>query len=248
MRIAIISDIHGNRYALDRVLEDLERYPADVTVCLGDAVQGGCQPRETVARLRELGIPVVMGNADAWLLTGDEGISTEKIPPERLKKLQAVREWSLDQLSDEDRAYIASFQPTITIPLSNTKSLLCYHGTPASFEEILLPDTTYETFVNALGGDAGTIYCGGHTHVQFLRRVRDTFHFNPGSVGLAYSHHQPEDDFHTDAVAEYAVLTAEGERTALEFRRVPYDANAVIESYRASGRPFADEMIKQYLR
>lgn len=90
------------------------------------------------------------------------------------------------------------------------------------------------------------IYCGGHTHVQFLRRVGDTFHFNPGSVGFAYSHHQPDDDFHFDAVAEYAVLTVEGTRVALEFRRVPYDANAVIEIYRASGRPFADEMIKQY--
>ncbi len=247
MRLAVISDLHGNAYALDRVLDDLDAHPADAMVCLGDAIQGGSQPHETVMRLRSLAIPIVMGNADAWLLSGIES-SAENIPPERLAKMQAVREWSLSKLSDQDRAFIQSFQPTITIPLSDTKKLLCYHGTPASYDQVLLPETSYETFVNALGGDAGFMYCGGHTHVQFVRRVRDTFHCNPGSVGLAYSHHQPEDNFKFDAVAEYAVLTVEGERVALEFRRVPYDVNAVIENYRASGRPFAEEMIKQYTR
>jgi predicted phosphodiesterase len=247
MRLAVLSDIHGNAYALDMVLADLENYPADGMVCLGDAIQGGAQPRETVARLRSLAIPVVMGNADAWLLSGEE-TGAEPIAPERLVKMQAVREWSLAQLSDDDRAFIAAFSPTHTIPLSDSKKVLCYHGSPASFDEILLPDTPYETFKNALGGDAGLIYCGGHTHVQFLRRIGDTFHFNPGSVGLANSHHQPEDDFHNDALAEYAVLTVDGDRVALEFRRVPYDVNAVIANYRASGRPFADEMIRQYSR
>ncbi len=249
MRLAILSDIHGNAYALDIVLADLEKYPADGMVCLGDAIQGGCQPHETVMRLRSLAIPIVMGNADAWLLSGDEEIrGPEQITSAEFRKMQAVREWSLSKLSDQDRAFIQSFQPTLTIPLSDTKKLLCYHGTPASYDEVLLPDTPYETFLNALGGDAGFMYCGGHTHVQFMRRVRDTFHFNPGSVGRAYNHHQPDDDFHNDAIAEYAVLTVEGERVALEFRRVPYDVNGVIENYRASGRPFADEMIKQYRR
>jgi predicted phosphodiesterase len=245
MRLAILSDIHGNAHALDIALADLEQHPADALVCLGDAIQGGPLPRETVSRLRSLAIPVVMGNADSWLLTGIE-TGAENPPPERLRKMQAVREWSLSQLSDDDRAFIGSFQPTVTIPLSDSKTLLCYHGTPASFDEILLPDTPYETFVSALGGDPNFIYCGGHTHVQFLRRVRDTFHFNPGSIGVAYSHHQPDEDFHLDAVAEYAVLTVEGSRTALEFRRVPYDVAPLIELYRTGGRPFADEMVQQY--
>lgn len=247
MRLAVLSDIHGNAYALDIALADLEENPADAVVCLGDAIQGGAQPAETVLRLRSLAIPIVMGNADAWLLTGQE-TGAEDIPAERLKKMQAVREWSLSKLSDTDRAFIGSFQPTVTIPLSDTKKLLCYHGSPASFDEVLLPDAPYETFLNALGGDPGTLYCGGHTHVQFLRRVRDTFHFNPGSIGLAHSHHQPDDDFHTDAVAEYAVLTVENDRVALEFRRVPYAADAVIEIFRRSGRPFAADVIKQYTR
>lgn len=245
MRLAVLSDIHGNAFALNAALDDLEKYPADGLVCLGDAIQGGAQPHETVQRLRSLAIPVVMGNADDWLLTGIES-GAEHISPERLTKMQAVREWSLGKLSAEDRAFIAAFQPTVTIPLSDSKTLLCYHGSPKSFDDVMLPDSPYDTFLNFLGGDSQFIYCGGHTHVQFLRRVRDTFHFNPGSIGLAYSHHQPDDNFRADAAAEYAVLTVTGDRVGLEFRRVPYDANAVVEIYRASGRPFADEMIEQY--
>lgn len=247
MRLAILSDIHGNCYALDMALADLEQNPADAIVCLGDAIQGGPQPRETVARLRSLAIPIVMGNADAWLLSGVE-TGSENPSSERLAKMQAVREWSLSQLNDDDRAFIRGFQPTVTIPLADQKLLLCYHGTPNSFDEILLPDSPYDVFLNALGGDSDYVYCGGHTHVQFLRRVRDTFHFNPGSIGLAYSHHQPDDAFYNDPVAEYAVLTVEGMRSALEFRRVPYDVNAVIQNYKNSGRPHADELIKQYSR
>ena len=73
MRVAIISDMHGNCFALDHVLQALQRETIDQIVCLGDAIQGGPQPAETTARLRELGCPIVMGNADDWMLTHSDG-------------------------------------------------------------------------------------------------------------------------------------------------------------------------------
>src|SRR5688572_22098559 len=112
MKIAIISDIHGNAFALETALADLKRESVDQLVCLGDAIQGGPQPAQTVAWLRDLACPVVMGNADAWLLTGVE-TSHEAIPEARLKKMNAVRDWSLTQLSQSDRAFIETFQPTV---------------------------------------------------------------------------------------------------------------------------------------
>ena len=72
MRIAIIADIHGNALALDAALADIERGGYDHLVCLGDVIQGGPQPEQVVARLRSLGCPTVLGNADAYLLTGAE--------------------------------------------------------------------------------------------------------------------------------------------------------------------------------
>src|ERR687893_77665 len=97
-RVGVISDIHGNCLALDAVLDDLLREPVDAVVCLGDAVQGGPQPAEVVSRLRELGCPVVMGNADAWLLSGVDSSPNETTTPEQ----EAVRQWSLSRLSRED--------------------------------------------------------------------------------------------------------------------------------------------------
>jgi len=85
MRIAIIPDIHGNGVALDAVLADLQQQAIDQIVCLGDAIQDGPQPAAVIQRLRDLACPVVMGNADAWLLsgeeTGNEDISSDLIWP-----------------------------------------------------------------------------------------------------------------------------------------------------------------------
>jgi hypothetical protein len=72
MRIAVVSDIHGNCLALDTILADLGQHPVDHIVCLGDAILGGAQPAETASRLRALDCPTVLGNADAWLSSGDE--------------------------------------------------------------------------------------------------------------------------------------------------------------------------------
>ncbi|HEY7125599.1 MAG TPA: metallophosphoesterase family protein [Ktedonobacterales bacterium] len=241
MRIAVISDIHGKCLALDAVLADLQQHPADQIVCLGDAIQGGHQPAETVQRLRELACPIIMGNADAWLLTGietgKEGTSEQQL---------AMREWSLARLSEADRQFIAGFHPTYEIALEGGHKLLCFHGSPHSFDDIIYPDTPEEQFQQFLGAFAPAIMTGGHTHTQQVRRLGETFFFNPGSVGVAYNRHQPDEGFQCDPWAEYAVLTSEGARLGLEFRRVPLDAQELIQSILASGRPNAKETVAQY--
>jgi predicted phosphodiesterase len=243
--IAVISDIHGNCVAMDAVLADLRDHPAEQLVCLGDAIQGGPQPAQVVARLRGLACPVVMGNADAWLLSGVE-TGQEHISPERQRKMDAVREWSLSCLSGDDRDFIAGFVSTVKLPLSARRDLLCFHGSPASFDDVFLPDTPEDQFQRLLGGSGAHILAGGHTHIQYVRRLGEGFYFNPGSVGLAYSHAQPEERFGVDPWAEYAVLSSDGERLSLEFRRVPFNAEHLIEVYRESGRPFAEDAIAQY--
>src|SRR6266852_776170 len=113
MRLAVISDIHGECFALDQVLQDIRRQGIEQMVCLGDALQGGSQPTETLARLRELNCPVVMGNADAWLITGQQTSAGEELS----EKQQEVRAWSLAHLSESDVALVRQFRPTIEIPL-----------------------------------------------------------------------------------------------------------------------------------
>lgn len=245
MKVIVISDIHGNCLALDAVLADIEGEQVDQIVCLGDAIQGGPQPAEVVSRLRTLPCLVVMGNADAWLLSGDE-TSEETVSPERLRKLQVVREWSLARLTAADRAFIAGFAPTVTITLSPTHSLLGFHGSPTSFNDLIFPHTPEEEFQRLLNPYAHHILSGGHTHLPQIRRLGDSFFFNPGSVGLTYNHQQDEAWFRTDPWAEYAALTVQNGSVRLEFRRVPFDRKALIAIYRANGHPYAEEAAVQY--
>ncbi len=244
MRIAVISDVHGNCLALDAVLAELEQQSIDRIVCLGDAIQGGPQPAEVVERLRALACPVVMGNADSFLLTGDE--DGEPATPERLAKLQAVRQWSLTQLSDRDRKFIGGFQPTVMVDGPAGRRLLCFHGSPGSFNDIVLPSTPEDQFQRLLGGHGSELLAGGHTHLQQIRRIGESFFFNPGSVGFAYSPTQAEESFKADPWAEYAILSLDGGSVGIDFRRTPFDATSLIRIYRDSGRPYADEAAGQY--
>ena len=245
MRVAVISDMHGNDLAFEIVEADIRDQRVDQIVCLGDAVQGGPQPAEVIQRLRRLNCPVVMGNADAWLLSGVE-TGEEAIPPERLKKMGEVRAWSLSKLTEDDRLFIANFQPTITLRLENDLSLLCFHGSPISFDDVILPAASEQEFQKFLGNYADRILTGGHTHAQQIRRLGNFFFFNPGSVGFAYNHNQPDNDFHADPWADYAILTADNDQVSLEFRRIPFDEQELIRIYRESGRPFAEDAIAQY--
>ena len=251
MRIAVFSDIHGNGLALEAVLADIQAKAPDRLVCLGDAIQGGPQPAQVVRRLRELQCPVVMGNADAWLLTG-EGTGDEVITSERLQAMNEVRRWTLAQLSSDDLAFMAAFQPTVelALDLDDKFTLLAYHGSPKSFDDVILPDIAQDKLAEYLHGHTADIYCGGHTHVQFVRRVGagPQVHFNPGSVGLAYSHHQPDQGFQVDHWAEYAMLTVEDNRLALEFHRVSFDVAALLAIYQHSNRPHSDSAMAQYRR
>ena len=239
--------MHGNDVAFEAVEADIKKQKVDQLVCLGDAIQGGPQPAAVVERLRALKCPVVMGNADAWLLSGEE-TGDEGIPPERLKKMGEIRLWSLSQLGDDDRTWISSFQPTITLPLEESLYLFCFHGSPASFDDVILPAAPQEDFQKFLGEYSAHILTGGHTHAQQIRRNGDLFFFNPGSVGFAYSHYQPDGKFKADHWADDAILTIENGQPSLEFRRVPFDVDELIRSYRESRRPFAGEAIKQYQR
>jgi predicted phosphodiesterase len=242
VRIAIISDIHGNCFALDVALADIRRSAVDQVVCLGDAIQGGAQPAATVARLRELGCPIVMGNADAWLLTGEE---TDAEHP-ATEQMLAIREWSLAQLSSADRAFIAGFRPTVTLALGDGRELLCFHGSPRSFDDIILPETPEEEFHRFLSGFGAAALAGGHTHLQQIRRLGDAFFFNPGSVGRAFDRHQPEERFRYDPWAEYAILSHTDGCLALEFRRLPLDTNVLADILLRSGQPYAEQTAGQY--
>jgi predicted phosphodiesterase len=245
MRIAIISDMHGNLIGLDAVLAEIRASNVDQIICLGDCIQGGPQPAEVITRMRELACPIVMGNADSFLLTG-QNTALEPMDPLRWEKLLAVREWTRSKLSEEDYAFIAGFQPTIEVRLDETRKLIGFHGSPASFDETIDPSTPEAEVQRMLGGFDPHFLCGGHTHIQQIRHLGSSFYFGCGSTSLAFR--QNETGLRkVNPWAEFALFTVDNNYfVSLDFRRVPFDIEALSEIYRTSGRPYADEAIAQY--
>lgn len=240
MRIGVVSDIHGNCVALDAVLADVVTHPVDSWVCLGDALQGGPQPREVAERLRELDCPVVLGNADAFVL---DGISGEPVITDELR---TVRQWTFEQLGPHGIDFARTFRPTIEIDLGPARILLCFHGSPDSYETIIAPDTPPAELRSELGGRGARTMCGGHIHRQWTVSLDGWTFFNPGSVGLAFNVYLPQDRFHFSPHAEYAILHIDDDRVGIELLRVPFDIDSYDRAARANGHPEADELAARF--
>src|SRR6476620_7412132 len=135
MRLALLSDQHANDVAFRAALEDVEHVGADRIVCLGDVVQGGAQPAETLDRLASIGCDTVLGNADHFLL--DETVfGPDEVPtPEPLQ----ARRWTLSRLEERHFEQIRAFVPTVELEIEGQR-LLLFHGSPRSHQDVLLPE------------------------------------------------------------------------------------------------------------
>lgn len=234
MKLALVSDIHGNLTALEAVLQDLERQGVDQVVNLGDTALTGPQPQETLTRLQSLGWPTVMGNADALILEPHF-----KPNDPQINELDA---WCVDQVQASQLEFVRSFQATLTLELPETR-LLCFHGSPRGFNDIILAETPKDALEPMLTARA-PIMAGGHTHQTMLRRYGDELIINPGSVGLAYSSIQG--DGALAAFAEYAILHFGPALNAVEFRRVPFDPTHVSRAFRENYPPHAEYWAREW--
>ena len=234
--IALIADIHGNLAALDAVLDALQAEPPDQIVCLGDVAATGPQPHEVLRRLRELGCPMVMGNADAELLdVSFPALETD----EDTRRIMDISRWCAAQLDDADRAFLASFQSTVEISLGDEKRLLCCHGSPRSYDDVIVTTTSDDEIDGMMSRQDATIITGGHTHIRMLRAYRGQEIVNPGSVGLAYQF-LPDGSVRVPPWAEFAMLSqSDAGAVSVNFRRVPYDRDATVRAMTEHEMPHA---------
>jgi predicted phosphodiesterase len=228
MRIGLISDIHGNLLALETVLTELERESLDQLICLGDVAVLGPQPGGVLARLRAMGCPVVMGNTDAWLLAPPSSTADEID--------RTFIAWTAAHLSPDDHAYIATFPSVHEQPLGSGRSLLCFHGSPRSYADVIVATTSDDALRNMFGDTSATILAGGHTHLQMLRRFGDAHLVNVGSVGLPGVGAAAQRNRNV-RWAEYGVMEVTGDRLEISLRRTPLDVERMVELAHASGMP-----------
>jgi putative phosphoesterase len=242
MRVALISDIHGNNISLEAVLADIERENVDQIICLGDIATLGPKPVAVMNRIQELGCECILGNHDFFLL--NPSVLHEYMDAPWFADSIA---WCAQQLRPKDFEFLQSFKATLEVPLCKDKNLLCFHGSPKSNTDIILAMTPPTTVDELLGDKKFTVMAGGHTHMQMMRQHKGIMLINVGSVGMPFEQalfvHSPR----YLPWAEYAIVTCENDMVSVDLRRVPVPFEKLIDAANDSGFPDAHIWIKNWL-
>jgi predicted phosphodiesterase len=207
LRVAVISDIHGNLLALDAVTTDIDLQGVDEVWCGGDIAWGGPWAHECIDRIRSADYKTVKGNTDVWV-TGDPQTLTSEQERRELREIAGAH-----SLTPEESTWL------LNLPLGHSApgSILLVHGTPDSPFIGPMPDAPAAEFEPYEGRAALVVY--GHVHRAFVRRLTDgTLVCNTGAVGL------PMDG----DTACYLIVDHDGAGFTLRHRRVSYDRRGVI--------------------
>ncbi len=169
MKLAVISCIHGNLEALNAVLTDIEQQKADQTICLGDLVGYGPFPNEVVERIRTLDIPTVQGCWDEDIVDGLDACDCSYPSLLAEKRGKAAHTWTDQAVKPEVREFLAQ------LPLIHQEGKLAFvHGSPNSQHEYLMPEMdAFTALERVMGVGCDVLFCG-HTHVPYVRELRDS--------------------------------------------------------------------------
>lgn len=216
MRVLVISDIHGNWAALSAIVAQEN---ADQVFCLGDIVDYGPSPAETLRWVRQNATVVVRGNHD----TAVAFQSSCRSAPAFRRLSEETRRLTIPMLADEERRWLGELPIRASTAVDGRRVALL-HAAPDDPLYQYLPATDVAGWTRAVDGVDADIILVGHTHLPVILRVGDKLVVNPGSVGL------PRDG---DPRASCAVL--DGGTTSL--LRVDYDTSATISKLRRWGLP-----------
>ncbi len=243
LRLAVLSDVHGNLEALETVLADLEKQGgADLTWYLGDLVAGP-RPLECIQRIKALAevdegkrFKAIGGNIDRDVVTGSrfalgpaKDAAEMQARAEMWKSRDTVLNWSLNQLDWDAYQFLASIiGRELSKDVEGYGTVIGYHAVPGDDMPILGPDTPDEEAVDYLLDREGRLAIGGHIHVQMNRTIGRWQILNVGSIGLSID--QP-------GYAQYGLLTFQNSQVDIDLRSIPYDVDAVIADLYAVGHP-----------
>lgn len=236
MRIALISDIHGNVPALQAVIDHInDRGGTDATYHLGDLVGYAPWPNEVVSLLRASRIEGIAGNYDSTVATDYAHCGCKYEDPRQEELSHLSYEWTRKHCSADTKRFLGHLPFRMDIRPNGGHApgprVILVHGTPTLntlYWTEDRPDSFCLKMADLAGAKKGDVICFGHTHKPWRREV-DGIHFvNTGSVG------RPKDG---DWRAGYVVLDMGGEAPGLEFVRLEYDLEQAMEAIRRSDLP-----------
>ena len=235
MRLAFISDIHGNLPALEAVLADIASRGADATYHLGDLVGYGPWPNEVIERIRSEGIAGVAGNYDTTVAHGHPSCGCQHDDPRQRALSTESHHWTATHTTAPNRRFLASLPFRLDVrPFGGHApgpALILVHGA-ATLNTVYWREDRSDRFCNKMAGllraRGGDAILFGHTHKPWTRVFDGRTLVNTGSVG------RPKDG---DPRASYALVEVAPESTAVSFPRVAYDLDAALDALSTSGLP-----------
>ncbi|WP_163538031.1 metallophosphoesterase family protein [Gracilibacillus sp. YIM 98692] len=234
MKIAFISDIHGNAVALDAVIQHIQKQRVDKICVLGDIAYRGPEPKRALDMVQSLDAQVIKGNADEWVV---RGVQQGEVPDKALKMMQVEQAWIKEQLETKDIEYLEQLPTELAFELGEVR-FHAFHATPDSLFEVILPDQSDGQLEQKLMKNAeADIYLYGHIHKAYTRHINGKTIINLGSVGLPF-----------DGIpkASYTMVDI-SDGISVTNVRVPYDTEKVCKQYEDVQYPNM-EMMQQIIR
>lgn len=241
MKIALLSDIHGNHVALETVLDDIEKQQPDQLICLGDVATIGPEPKQVLATLQTLDCVFIQGNHDAAVLNPQEADDYNIHPA-----LHDNLNWVASQMEPHETSFLESFQFSYEIDLGMDKALLCFHASPQTNTDNILATTPVTILDDLFKNTTADLMAGGHTHMQMLRKFHGRLLINPGSVGTSFTEPPPNNRPILSPWAEYAVVECNQGVINVNLHRLQLDTAAVYEAVRNSTMPNGAWWLEQY--
>ncbi|MFU7516666.1 metallophosphoesterase family protein [Clostridium sp. HCS.1] len=212
MKIAAISDIHGNIYSLMKVLEDIDDQKVDLVVCLGDLVGYGPHPNEVIALIKRREIPCIKGNYDASVVDGaftfirDTSINSFSLP------------WNVEEVRASNKYYLSQLPTKLNYDINGVKVIFT-HGSPDKISEYLFEDG--ENTKKVMDEITEDVLICAHTHIPSYKKFGNKVFINVGSVGKPKIG-RPN--------ATYALIEIKEDKTIdVKFRELEYDYKKIVK-------------------
>ena len=223
MRIAILSDIHGNIAGLNACLDDLAAQGgADEIAVAGDLCMDGPKPRAVLRRLREIGATCLRGNTDRYICEGDDD-------PDDASMIR----WQRERIGKNWTRRLAELPAQLRFG-PDDNALVISHANPKNDDEHVWPDAPDEQLERLFGDERAAAFAFGHLHLPYVRVWRGKLLACVASAGL------PKDG---DPRAHYTIFTLRDGGWQVRSRRVGFDVERVVRQIEKSDMPDAQRCI-----
>ena len=225
MRIAVISDIHSNIYALNEVLADLKKRNVDLTVCTGDLVGYATRPNEVIETLRREKILTIMGNYDEAIGNYKMICGCDYKDPKDAQKAGMSMHFTSEETIDENKKYLRNLPKEATMTFNN-KTIRFVHGSTRIINEYLKEDSKEaQEVMDELVED---ILVCGHTHIPYVKYYGEKLLVNAGSVGKPKTN-RPDANYVIIDIQNGDEISKKAPSVEVEIIEVPYDFEKIAK-------------------